>query len=192
MYHNPIYIMLLALQGAALALLMPANAGSAAPFTPSKPLTLLGTVGTVKLDILKLDASPKVSLKFQPGGDSTFDFALWNRRSEIDTFGPQTTFGAVSESIAYIADAWYASPLESMIFFHSGATTTETTDLLTLAIDPSHEVCGWSDGTECTIVPIPWLRWTANENTQFSIGISHQQYGEDTDLGVIGMLSMEF
>lgn len=51
---------------------------------------------------------------------------------------------------------------------------------------------GWADGTNRGVVPVPFLKWHTDQRSAFSIGISHQSYGEDTDVGVMGMWSIDF
>jgi len=51
---------------------------------------------------------------------------------------------------------------------------------------------GWADGISHGVVPVPFLNWKTDQRSAFSIGISHQSYGEDTDVGVMGRWSIDF
>lgn len=51
---------------------------------------------------------------------------------------------------------------------------------------------GWADGTNRAIVPLPGLQWQTDWNSRFSLQLSHQAWGESTDFGVMGRVSIDF
>lgn len=170
---------------------MPMDGGPSHTNISTASATIRAAIGGVDLNMKMREAPRQLSLDFQPDGDASMNVGF-----EV------ADISFVPGAFDFAVDTQSSSLESNDAFLPVVAFSDEDRIELVISIDashlnieeyqPAHESCGWSDGTDCTFVPIPWLRWAADERTQFYITISHQQLGESVDVGVMGMLSMEF
>jgi len=132
-----------------------------------------------------------IEFEFQPGDTLTeleFDDQFFEATGgdatgrPVDDFAP-LLFDGFDES-ASLYDQYTAAGLDRPL-------TPRAREALRGPFEAANDT-GWADGISRGVLPVPWLKWNTDDRSAFSIGISHQSYGEDTDVGVMGRWSIDF
>ncbi len=130
-----------------------------------------------------------LDLRFEPSGaandhvdNSDDSIAYLNEVSDVVAAGAQDNDSGLEgwrDVRIPFALQLQTGSIASMGLFESGGTASGDTG-------------GWADGYERRVLTIPGMQWQTDWNSHFSLRISSQTWRESTDIGVMGMFSVEF